>query len=168
MTFLYCYRNFDYHSYLVHRQMACYLQSQNQSYVTTDGQSAGFSWCQAPIWGQTPDFCYCQTIAGFLMWDVLSDERMGLTFTNDAGPRQRSHSRIRVPRDSWPHFTVSDSRLPTWRARSPYLYPPVTGWPSYIPRHWTSLSELNAVGLVIYPRSGSTENAACNTSSVVE
>jgi hypothetical protein len=24
---------------------------------------------------------------------------------------------------------------PTWRARSPYLYPPGTGWPSYTPRH---------------------------------
>jgi hypothetical protein len=25
---------------------------------------------------------------------------------------------------------------PTWRARSQYLYPPGTGWPSYTPRHW--------------------------------
>jgi hypothetical protein len=25
--------------------------------------------------------------------------------------------------------------LPTWRARSRYLYPPGTGWPSYTPRH---------------------------------
>jgi hypothetical protein len=25
---------------------------------------------------------------------------------------------------------------PTWRARSLYLYPPGTGWPSYTPRHW--------------------------------
>jgi hypothetical protein len=24
----------------------------------------------------------------------------------------------------------------TWRARSPYLYPPWTGWLNYIPRHW--------------------------------
>jgi hypothetical protein len=24
----------------------------------------------------------------------------------------------------------------TWRAKSPYLYPPGTGWPSYTPRHW--------------------------------
>jgi hypothetical protein len=24
---------------------------------------------------------------------------------------------------------------PTWRTRSPYLYPPGTGWPSYTPRH---------------------------------
>jgi hypothetical protein len=25
---------------------------------------------------------------------------------------------------------------PTWRGRSPYLYSPGTGWPSYTPRHW--------------------------------
>jgi hypothetical protein len=25
---------------------------------------------------------------------------------------------------------------PTWRATSPYLYPPGTEWPSYTPRHW--------------------------------
>jgi hypothetical protein len=37
---------------------------------------------------------------------------MGLSFTIAAGPRQRSHSQVRIPRDSWPHFTVSDSRLP--------------------------------------------------------
>jgi hypothetical protein len=29
---------------------------------------------------------------------------------------------------------------PTWRARSPYLYPPGTGWSSYTPRHWVPFS----------------------------
>jgi hypothetical protein len=29
---------------------------------------------------------------------------------------------------------------PTWRARSPYLHPPGTGWPSYTPRQWVPLS----------------------------
>jgi hypothetical protein len=45
------------------------------------------------------------------MWGALSDERMGLSFTIDIGPLQRSHSRVRVPRDSWPYFSVSDLRL---------------------------------------------------------
>jgi hypothetical protein len=31
---------------------------------------------------------------------------------------------------------------PTWRARSPYLYPPGTGWPSYNPRHWVPFRRL--------------------------
>jgi hypothetical protein len=46
------------------------------------------------------------------MWGTPSDERTGLPFTIAASPRQRSHSWVRVPRDSWPYFTVSDSRLP--------------------------------------------------------
>jgi hypothetical protein len=35
-----------------------------------------------------------------------------VSFTIAAGPRQRSHSRVRVPWDSRPYFTVSESRLP--------------------------------------------------------
>jgi hypothetical protein len=35
-----------------------------------------------------PDFCYCQSVAGLLMWGALSDERTGLSFTIAAGPRQ--------------------------------------------------------------------------------
>jgi hypothetical protein len=30
--------------------------------------------------------------------------------------------------------------LPIWRARSPSLYSPGTGWPGYTPRHWVPLS----------------------------
>jgi hypothetical protein len=46
------------------------------------------------------------------MWGALSDERTDLSFTIAAGPRQRSYSRARVPWDSRPYFTVSDSSLP--------------------------------------------------------
>jgi hypothetical protein len=46
------------------------------------------------------------------MWGALSDERTGLSLTIAAGTRQRSHFWVRVPWDSWPYFTVSDSRLP--------------------------------------------------------
>jgi hypothetical protein len=35
--------------------------------VTTDGQSASLSWCQSPIWGQRPNFYFCQTVSGLLM-----------------------------------------------------------------------------------------------------
>jgi hypothetical protein len=54
------------------------------------------------------------TVRQLLMWGALSDERTGLPFKIAAGPRQRSHSRVRVrvPWDSRPYFTVSDSRLP--------------------------------------------------------
>jgi hypothetical protein len=46
------------------------------------------------------------------MWGALSDERTGLSFRIADGPRQSSHSRVRVPWDLWPYFTVSNSKLP--------------------------------------------------------
>jgi hypothetical protein len=51
----------------------------SESYVTTDGQSASLSWNKEPFWGVRPDFYSCLTVAGLLIWDVLSDERMGLS-----------------------------------------------------------------------------------------
>jgi hypothetical protein len=48
-------------------------------------------------------------------------------------PCQSSHSWVEVPQNSRPYFTVSSETPSTWRARSPYLYPPGTGWPSYTP-----------------------------------
>jgi hypothetical protein len=62
--------------------------------IRIDGQSASLSWNKAPIWDLRPDFCYCQTVAGLLMWDALSDERTGLSFIFPIGPRQRSHFRV--------------------------------------------------------------------------
>jgi hypothetical protein len=62
---------------------------------------------------------------------------MGQSFTTAAGPRKRSHSRVRVPRDSWPHFSVSYSRLPQPGGPGPRIYILLgTGWP----RHWVPFS----------------------------
>jgi hypothetical protein len=62
-----------------------------------------------------------------------------LSFTTAGGPRQRSHSRVRFPRDSWPYFTVSDLRPPKpgWsgprifipQEQSGLVIPPGTGFP---------------------------------------
>jgi hypothetical protein len=49
---------------------------------------------------------------------VLSDERMSLSFSIAAGPRQRTHSQVRIPQASWPHFTASDSRLSQPRSQA--------------------------------------------------
>jgi hypothetical protein len=42
------------------------------------------------------------------------------------------------------HILLSQIRdsdtLPSWRASSPYLYPPGTGWPIYTSRHWVPFS----------------------------
>jgi hypothetical protein len=94
-------------------------EPESESYVMTDGQSASLSWIKAPICGLRPDLYYRQTVAGFLMWGALSEERTDLSFTIAAGPRQHSHSWVRVPWDSRPYFTVSDSRLP-------FTLPPTT------------------------------------------
>jgi hypothetical protein len=50
-------------------------QSQSQSYVTTYGQSASLSWCQAPIGGFHSQLDDWQAGAGLLMWVALSDKR---------------------------------------------------------------------------------------------
>jgi hypothetical protein len=67
-----------------------------ESYVTADVQSASLSWNKAPIWGLRPDFYYCQTVAGLLMWGALSDERTGLLFTIAAGPCQSRGTRDHI------------------------------------------------------------------------
>jgi hypothetical protein len=45
--------------------------SRVESHVTTDGQSASLSQIKAPISALRPDFYYCQTVAGLLMWSTL-------------------------------------------------------------------------------------------------
>jgi hypothetical protein len=49
---------------------------------------------------------------------------MGLSYTTAAGPSQRIHSQVRVPQDSGPHFTVSDSRLPQPGGQVPLFISP--------------------------------------------
>jgi hypothetical protein len=58
------------------------------------------------------------------MWDALSDERTGLSFTIAADLCQSSHTRVRIPRDLWPYFTVSDSRHPKPGRPGPRIYIP--------------------------------------------
>jgi hypothetical protein len=75
-----------------------------------------------------PDFCYCQTFAGLLMWSVLSDGGMGLY--NCCWPLWAQLCLGPSPA----RLMIIFSRLrfetpPTWRPRSLYLYSPGTGYP---------------------------------------
>jgi hypothetical protein len=88
------------------------LESESEFYVMPDDQSASLSWNKASIWGLRPDFYFCRTVASLLIWGTLFDVRTGLSFKIAAGPHQLIYSRVRVPWDSRPYFTVSDSRLP--------------------------------------------------------
>jgi hypothetical protein len=65
-----------------------------------------------PPSGANDEIFISQTFADLLMWGALSDEKMGLSFTIAAGPRQCSHSRVRDPWYSRQYFTVPDSKLP--------------------------------------------------------
>jgi hypothetical protein len=53
-----------------------------------------------------PDFHYCQAATSLFIWGALSVEKTGLLFTIAADPRQRRNSRVLVPWDSWPYFTL--------------------------------------------------------------
>jgi hypothetical protein len=67
----------------------------------------------SPIWGPRPDLYYCQIFPGLLMSGAFSDERTCLSFTIDAGPRQRSHSVVRVPLESRLYFSQGQSYFMT-------------------------------------------------------
>jgi hypothetical protein len=43
---------------------------------------------------------------------------MGLSFTTAVGPRQRIHSQVRLPRNSWPQFTVSPQMISQGQSQS--------------------------------------------------
>jgi hypothetical protein len=66
---------------------------------------------------------------------------MRLSFTVAVGPRQCSHSRSESRgRLMTIFYCLRFGTPPTWRVRSPYLYPPAAGWPSYTPGHWVPFS----------------------------
>jgi hypothetical protein len=76
--------------------------------------SCGVVILQRPLWREDGSVIYC-TVA--------------------SRPCQSSHSWVEIPQNSRPYFTVSSETPPTCKAKSPYLYPPGTGWPSYAPGH---------------------------------
>jgi hypothetical protein len=84
--------------------------SQSQSHIATDSQSISKSWCRATSGSHDQIFITLCKL-WYFFWGPLSDERIGLSFIYAAGPHKCSLSRVRVPWDSWPYFTVSDLRL---------------------------------------------------------
>jgi hypothetical protein len=69
-------------------------------------------WIKQPSGSYDQIFITVKQLRGFWCGGALSEERTSLSFIIAAGARQRSHSLVRVLWDSWPYFTVSDSRLP--------------------------------------------------------
>jgi hypothetical protein len=78
-------------------------------------------------------------VLGLLMWGTLS--LRGWIVYNSYWPMP-AHSFL----DPSPvglmtvFYRLGFEAIPTWRARSPYLYLPGTGWPSFTHRHWVTFS----------------------------
>jgi hypothetical protein len=89
----------------------------SKSKLCYDRPSIGLSvWCQAPIWGPIPDFCSFKTVAGLLMWGVLSYNCCWFSPVQSfSGPRPSGLITI---------FNVSDSRLSQTGGPGPRIYIP--------------------------------------------
>jgi hypothetical protein len=75
-------------------------------------------------------FCFLSDDCGFLdVWHPLWREDGSVIYLYNCFWALPEHSLLgRSPAELLSHL-----RPPTWRARSMYLYPPGTGWPSYTP-----------------------------------
>jgi hypothetical protein len=116
---------------------SAYLKS--QSYVTTDGQSATV-FVSSPHLGPNTRLFTVKTAAGLMMWGALSDERPGLSLTAAAG---HASAVILESESRGTHHHILLSQIGNslnLEGRSLYLYPAVSGWPSYSPRNWVPSS----------------------------
>jgi hypothetical protein len=87
------------------------------------------SWFQAPICDPKLVLYYCQTAACLLMWYALSDKRACLSFTIAADSSALSFSSPSPVRLMTIFYSLRFQTPPTWRAKSPYLYPQEHGCP---------------------------------------
>jgi hypothetical protein len=102
-------------------------RSRSRSYFTTDSQSVNMSWYRVPLWDLWPDITSCRNVA---VWNLLSCIYWAPSHTRGRVCNlQCNHSIVRVAQNPKPNFTVSSETPPTWRARSPYLYPQEQGDP---------------------------------------
>jgi hypothetical protein len=84
-------------------QLSTLNSSQSQNYATTDGQSVSLTLCQASPGAKDQDV----SVVYSCCW-----------------PSPAHLFSVRVPRDSWPYFTVSDSRLPQPGGPGLHIYIP--------------------------------------------
>jgi hypothetical protein len=110
----------------------------SQSYFTGGGlPPLSSSWQQAAWDTRHRNFILQLNTCSYIPY--VTSSLMGLSFTIAAGPCQRSHSG-QSPAGFMTFYCLTFETPPTWRARSPYLYTPGTGWPGYTSRHWVPFS----------------------------
>jgi hypothetical protein len=105
---------------------ATFCQTQSQSHVTTYGLSARLSSREVFVWGQRPDVCYCQTVAGPPLW-----REDGSVVCNCCWPSQEQSFSRPSPSLSkiWYSPTLEDQ------------VPPATGRPTYTQGYWVPFSQ---------------------------
>jgi hypothetical protein len=81
-----------------------------QSHIATDGQSISKSWSRAPSGAHDQIFITLWQLGSWFCERPLWREN-GSVFCICCWPSPGSRSRVRVPWDSWPYFTVSVSSL---------------------------------------------------------
>jgi hypothetical protein len=115
--------------------------AQSQIYVTTDGQSAGLSWCQAPIWGPKTKILLLSNSYGLVdLGRPLSREDGSVVYYCCCLSPAQPFS-IPSPVGFIATFYCLRFETPhTWRTKSLYLYPQGTGWPSCTLKHWLPFS----------------------------
>jgi hypothetical protein len=109
----------------------------SQSYITTRSlRPISSSWRQAPS-GSLPAIFFQLNTCGHSHYVTFSPMRRGSVVYNCcwALPAQ-SFSGPRTAGLTTTAYCLRFETPPTWRARSPYSYPPGIGWPGYTPRHW--------------------------------
>jgi hypothetical protein len=134
-----CSRNFDVSKpYGLPRLVG---QSQSQSCLTTDSQSGSFSWCQATIRARDQLFFLLEIVLRQLkvcfLWRPLQRENGSVICYCSLASLAQSLSGLSPV--GLNVLLLQFLRPQNWKARSAYLYPPGTGWPSYTPGHWVTV-----------------------------
>jgi hypothetical protein len=94
------------------------------------------SWRQAPRGSRAAFYFPTEPLRLQPLFNVVSDERMGLSFTNYCWSSSAQFFSGQIPEELMTIFYCLRFEIPpTCRTRFPFYYPPGTGWPGYTPRH---------------------------------
>jgi hypothetical protein len=125
-----------------------------KSNLCYDRRSVGQS-----VWGRRPDFCYCQTVAGLLMWGAVSDETTGVIYNYCWSSPAQSFSGPSAAGLMTTFYCLRFETLGTSRVRCPYFLVILKVGKKSV-RPFTQLIQSNYLVLVICPGTDRTENVS--------
>jgi hypothetical protein len=117
------------------------VQSQSQSYFTTGSLPPISSSWQQPLETHNQYYYFKWTLAVIILMKYLLWQEDASVIYNCCWPApSQSFSVSSTAGLVAKFYSLRFETPPTWRARSPYLYPSGTGCPGYNPRHWVPFS----------------------------